>query len=144
SVWNDEHKVKWLLAHQIEYFRREDKSAWWEFFRVHELEHDELLEERKAITGLQFIRELPKDKGERNVTHRYSYSPQELSIDAGDEGIEEKGETVGSVKSISVDKYIIDIKKTAKTEHVHPSSVHVSERVDPGSLVNSLLDVANA
>ncbi len=144
SVWNDEHKVKWLLAHQIEYFRREDKSAWWEFFRVHELEHDELLEERKAITGLQFISELPKDKGERNVTHRYSYSPQELSIDEGDELIEVKGEKVGSVKSISLDKYIIDIKKTAKTEHVHPSSVHVSERVDPGSLVNSLLDVANA
>src|SRR5690606_16903037 len=31
STWNDEQKAKWLLAHQLEYFRREFKSAWWEF-----------------------------------------------------------------------------------------------------------------
>ncbi|MDZ7650287.1 MAG: hypothetical protein U5K54_25880 [Cytophagales bacterium] len=60
AIWNDDHRAKWLLANQIEYFRREDKSAWWEFFRVHELEHEELLDERKAISGLQFVSELPE------------------------------------------------------------------------------------
>ena len=46
SSWNEEHKAKWLLANQIEFFRRENKSAYWEYFRVHELEHEDLLEER--------------------------------------------------------------------------------------------------
>ncbi len=144
TQWTDEHKAKWLVAHQIEYFRREDKSAWWEYYRVHELEHEDLLDERKALTGLHFIGVLPKDKGERNVTHRYSYPPQDVSIDEGDEVVEVKGERIGTVKAHSLETYTIDIKKTGKAEHTHPTSVHVPERVDPGSLVNSLLAVANA
>ncbi len=144
SAWTDEHKAKWLVAHQIEYFRREDKSAWWEYYRVHELEHDDLLDERKALTGLQFIGVVPKEKGERNVTHRYTYPPQDVSIDAGDDIIEVKGDKIGTVKAHSLENYTIDIKKTAKAESMHPVSVHVPERVDPGSLVTSLLDVANA
>lgn len=144
ATWNDEHRAKWLLANQIEYFRREDKSAWWEFFRVHELEHDDLLDERKAISGLQFVSVLPKVGKERNVTHRYTYPPQEVSIDEGDEVIEVKGEKVGSVRSISLENYTIDIKKSATTESVHPHAVHISERVDPGSLATSLMDLAAA
>jgi len=143
ATWNNEQEVKWLLAHQIEYFRREDKSAWWEYFRVHELEQDDLLEERKAITGLRFIGELPKDKGERNVTHRYTYPPQELSIDEGDDLVEVKGDDVGSVKAISLEKLTIDIKKTGKAVDVHPISVHEKDVVRPGSLETSLLNLAN-
>jgi predicted RecB family nuclease len=142
SAWTDEHKACWLLAHQIEYFRREDKSAWWEFYRVHELEHEDLLNERKAITGLQFVSVLPKEGKERNITHRYKYPPQELSIDVGDEVIEVKGEKIGSVRGLSLEHYTIDIKKTAAAENVHPRAVHVSERVDPGSLATSLMDLA--
>lgn len=140
--WNDEHHAKWLLAHQIEYFRREDKSAWWEFYRVHELEHEELLDERKAITGLQFVQELPKEKRERNTTHRYSFPQQETSIDEGDDLIEVKGEKIGSVKAISLENGTIDIKKTEKMKDHHPRAVHVSERVDPGSLATSLMNFA--
>ncbi len=144
STWTEEHHAKWLLAHQIDYFRREDKSAWWEFYRVHELEHEELLDERKAITGLQFVSVLPKEKGERNITHRYSYPPQESSIDEGDEVIAVKGERIGTVRAISQEHYTIDIKKTGAAENIHPKAVHVSERVDPGSLATSLMDLATA
>jgi predicted RecB family nuclease len=144
STWDEEQKVKWLLAHQIEYFRREDKSAWWEFFRVHELEHEDLLDERKAITGLEFVSVLPKEGKERNQTHRYRYPPQEISVDEGDELIEVKGEKLGSVKSISLVNDTIDIKKTAKSVDIHPYAVHVSERVDPGALATSLMDLAGA
>jgi predicted RecB family nuclease len=139
-----EHKAKWLLAHQVDYFRREDKSAWWEYFRVHELEFEELLDERKAIAGLEFVEELPKAPREKNATHRYRFPPQELSIDEGDELIEVKGEKIGSVKSISLANYTIDVKKTAISKDIHPSAVHVSGRIDPGSLATSLMDLAAA
>lgn len=142
TTWNDEHKAKWLLAHQIDYFRREDKSAWWEFYRVHELEHEELLDERKAIAGLQFVGELPKQGKQRNPTHRYKFPVQEISIDEGDEVIEVKGDKIGTVVAISLEQNTIDIRKTGKTIETHPSAVHVSERVDPGSLMTSLMDLA--
>jgi uncharacterized protein len=144
ALWTDEHKAKWLLAHQVDYFRREDKSAWWEYFRVHELEFDELLDERKAIAGLEFVEELPKAPREKNATHRYRFPPQEVSIDEGDELFEVKGNKIGSVKSISLANYTIDIKKTANTKDIHPYAVHVSERIDPGSLATSLMDLAAA
>ncbi|HTE29953.1 MAG TPA: TM0106 family RecB-like putative nuclease [Chryseolinea sp.] len=144
STWTEEHEAKWLLAHQIEYFRREDKSAWWEYFRVHELEHEDLLDERKAITGLEFLAVLPKKGKERNTTHRYAYPPQELSVDEGDIVMAVKGEKIGTVKGISPENYTVDIIKTKNAENVHPAAVHVSERVDPGSLATSLMDLAAA
>lgn len=143
DTWNEEHKALWLLAHQVDYFRREDKSAWWEFYRVHELEYEDLLDERKAIAGLQFIAELPKQGRQKIPTHRYRFPEQEVSIDAGDELFEVKGDKVGTVVSISLDQNTIDIKKTGKSIDIHPASVHISERVDPGSLATSLMDLAN-
>jgi uncharacterized protein len=142
SLWTNEHAAKWLLAHQLDYFRREDKSAWWEYYRVHELEHEDLLDERKAIYGLKFLQELPKGKRERNPTHRYEFPPQELSIDEDDEIVEVKGEKIGSVKSISLENYTIDIKKNEKSVGIHPMAVHVSDVVRPGSLETSLMDLA--
>jgi len=142
ALWTAEHHAKWLLAHQIDYFRREDKSAWWEYYRVHDLEHEELLAERKAITGLEFVQQLQKQGRDRIAAQRYKYPPQEVSIDEGDELIEVKGEKIGTVQAIAPAQYTIDIKKTGKTLDKHPRSVHVSERVDPGSLATSLLTLA--
>jgi uncharacterized protein len=142
--WTEDHKVKWLLAHQIDYFRREDKSAWWEFFRVHELDPEDLLTERKALTGLKFLGEVPKKGKERNVTHRYSFLPQEHSVGEGDELYEVKGEKIGTVRAISLETYTLEIKKTAASVTIHPVSVHMSDRIDPGSLATSLMDLAAA
>ena len=142
SLWNDEHNATWLLAHQIEFFRRESKSALWEYYRVHELEHEDLMDERKAITGLEFVGVLQKEGRERNQTHRYKYPPQEVSMEEGDDLIEVKGEKIGSVKSISIQDYTIDIKKTAVTVEVHPLAVHVKEIVPIDSLATSLMNLA--
>ena len=51
---------------------------------MHEMEHEDLLDERKAVTGLEFVSVLPKIGREQNVTHRYRYPPQEISIDEDD------------------------------------------------------------
>ncbi len=146
STWTKEEEAKWLLAHQIEYFRREDKSAWWEYFRVHELEHEDLLDERKAITGLEFVEALPLAKGERTPVHRYKYPPQELSLEEGDDLVVVKSEakSFGSVKAISHENYIIDIKKTKTTIDVHPFSVHVKDVIRPGPLVASIQNLAES
>jgi uncharacterized protein len=142
STWTDEHKAKWLLAHQIDYFRREEKTAWWEFFRLHEMDDDDLFDERKAIAGLRFIKELPKEKRERNPTHRYKFPPQEISFEPGADLYEVKGDKIGTVKSISPDDNIIDIKKSGNAIQIHPSSIHVKEMVSAKILAASLRDLA--
>jgi predicted RecB family nuclease len=143
NLWTAEHHAKWLLAHQIDYFRREDKSAWWEYYRVHEMEYEDLLPERKAIAGLEFLEIVPPKKGERTPTHRYSFPSQEVSLDKDDEVHEVKGDKIGTVQTLSLINNTVDIKKMGKTENVHPKSVHVYERIDPGTLATSLMNFAD-
>ena len=142
NEWTQEHKAKWLLAHQIDYFRREMKSAFWDFYRVHELEPDEIFSERKALTGLKFVGELPKNGKERNVTHRYSFPSQECEVKEDDSITEVQGKRIGTVREISLEDNTIDIKKSPDFKDHHPVSVHVSGVVDPKPLPNSLLEVA--
>ncbi len=46
SERTDEHQAQWLLAQLLEWHRREDKSAWWEYFRL--CEADQELQEDKS------------------------------------------------------------------------------------------------
>src|SRR5205085_6591653 len=101
SKLTDLEKGRWLLANLVDYFRRENRSSGWEYFRVHELDHENLLDERNAITGLEFIERFPPKGREKNPTDRYRYPPQEIGIDEGDKLTEVLGESVGSVISIS-------------------------------------------
>ena len=51
---SDDEQARFVLAHLMEFHRREDKAAWWEYFRVLGLEQGELGDERRALTGLVF------------------------------------------------------------------------------------------
>ncbi len=143
TQWTDEHRAKWLLANQIDYFRREDKSAWWDYYRVHELDHEELLDERKAISGLAYMETLPLKGRDRVPMQRYTFPPQEIGIDEGDELHEVKGEKIGTVVDVSLEHHTVDIKKMAKTVDRHPHAVHVFDRISPDTLANSLMSLAN-
>ncbi|MBA4057319.1 MAG: nuclease, partial [Marivirga sp.] len=151
AAWTDEHHAKWLLAHQVDYFRREDKTAWWEHFRVHKMEHEELMDERKAVTGLQFIETLPLKPKEKLPTHKYRYPPQEIGLSTGDKLIEinsqseidKIGREIGSVESVSLENYTINIKKKGTAVDIHPTSLHVYDRIDPGTLWTSLMNLAD-
>ena len=142
--WNDEHHSLWLLAHQVDYFRRESRSKWWEYFRLHELDEEEALDERYAIAGLLFDKELPKQKRERNPTHRYRFPPQEVSIDEGDAVEEILRNRIGTIKSISLEDGRIDIKKTGKSIDIHPAFIHINDVIRDSTLPTSLHQFAQS
>src|SRR5439155_1639777 len=77
-------QARWLLAQMLGYFRREEKCAWWEHFRLRGLPREELLDEREAVAGLEFVRELPRTPRQRVPAHRYRFPPQETALDDGD------------------------------------------------------------
>jgi len=52
---NTEQHAKWLLAYILDWHRREEKAAWWEYFRLCDLSAEDLLEERAALSGLTFV-----------------------------------------------------------------------------------------
>jgi len=133
--WDNEEKAKWLLAHQVEFYRREMRSAWWEFFRLKDLEPNELLDERKGIFGLTFIRTLPESK--RVPIDRYSYPAQEISLDEGKELYEQQVGKIGTIYNFSLEDKTVDIKKMGTTSQIHSHALFIKDIVSPGVLVPS-------
>ena len=129
ASWGPVEKARWLLAHQLEYFRREDKCAWWEYYRIHDLDHDELLEERKALAGLAFVG--PASGEGRGPFHRYTFPEQEAAFAEDDEVHEVGGEKVkvGKVAAVDLVHRTIDIAKYSKAAGIHPAAVMVNEHV---------------
>ena len=133
-------KGRWLLAHLLEYFRREDKCNWWEYFRMHSLEHDELVRERSAISGLRFELEIPPVGRQSNPTHRYRFEPQDVTFEPEDDLVEVMGERIGYVAAIDFDQCTLDIRKRGDSVSIHPDAVFRFSWVNPEPMPESLLD----
>lgn len=133
--WGNEGQAKWLLAHQVEFYRREMRSAWWEFFRLRELEPNDMMEERKGIAGLRFQFTLPESN--RVPIDRYAYPPQEISMDSGNEVYVPQGEKIGSIHDFSIENRTVDIKKTGKTADIHPYALFIKDVVSNSALIPS-------
>jgi predicted RecB family nuclease len=134
---SEEQNAQWLLAHLIHYFDRERKNAWWEFFRVHKMDGEELLQEKSAITGLQFLEELPKRPRQRNQRYKYTYPPQEVELDTKSIIHAAMGDKLGVLEEIDVDKRIIVISQ-ANTEK--PGDVHGINIIESPIQEDSLLE----
>src|SRR5690606_4129907 len=50
-----EQHARWLLAHLLQWHRREWRSFWWEYFRLKALTAEELVHERSALGELEYV-----------------------------------------------------------------------------------------
>ena len=80
---SEEQQARWLLAHLLEWHRREDKAAWWEYYRLKELKPDDYEDERSALSGLAFMATVGGTP--RSPVHRYSFPPQDHDVRRNDE-----------------------------------------------------------
>jgi len=144
TAWDGGHRAVWLLANLLEYFRREEKCTWWEMLRLHDLDHEDLLGERKAVTGLRFLREVPGGTRPCPI-HRYAFPEQEVAFDEGDKLFEIGVRTrVGSVAAIDSSGRTLDIKRSAASRERHPAAVLVDQFISHDPLARSLLDLARS
>jgi uncharacterized protein len=136
----EEQQARWLLAHMLDYFRREDKCAWWEYFRMHELEHEDLLYEQKAVTGLTFVGQVPGGPRDKLPTHRYRFEPQDATLEVGDDLVEVMGDKIGSLAAIDLEACTLDIKKRRDSIAIDPAAVFTFEYISPVPMPESLLE----
>lgn len=125
---NEVEQGRYILAHMLDWYRREKKSFWWEFFRLKELPEDELLEERKAISFLQYTGN--REPVKRSVVDTYSFPPQECDLRQGQSVENQEGSKVGTIHEIDVDAGWLKIKKGKKVLDIpHPISVFGLENI---------------
>ncbi len=142
SEWTKKHRAYWLLAQMLEWHRREEKSAWWEYFRLCELSNDELQEDKNALGGLTYVGEVGRIK--RSIIYRYSFPPQDHTIDRALEVRDPKTrKNAGGVVAIDERNRTIDLKRGASSSAPHPTALIPFEIVDSKILCDSILRLAS-
>ena len=122
-----EQQARWLLANMLDWHRREKKAVWWEYFRLCELPEEDLVEERAALSGLEFALRIATPK--KSVVDRYRFPPQECEIRERD-GLRHQGKRFGKVEAIDVAACTIDIRKGPGVAELHPGSVFRHDDID--------------
>jgi predicted RecB family nuclease len=135
-----EQRALWILAQLLEFHRREDKSVWWEFFRLAELPAEDALDEPAALGGVEFQARVGGTK--KCPIDRYRFPPQELTIRSRSEVYASQEVKLGAIHQFDLDARTIDIKKTSATAEQHPPTVFFHQRINPRPLPDSLLRLA--
>ena len=131
-----EEHGRWLLAHSLDWHRREQKAIWWEYFRLRDLGADDLLDERAALSGLSFIG--LNGGTARAPIHRYSFPPQETEFRGGENLHRIGGNRLGTVHDISFEERWVDVKKRGDSVDIHPDAVFAHNVVDADVLADVL------
>jgi uncharacterized protein len=139
-----EQAARWLLAHALDWHRREEKVKWWEFFRMKDLSEEDLYDEKTAIAGLSLRQRMPKmSPKERAPIDQYHYPPQECSIKLRDTLYTLDEQKFGDVVAADVVARTIDVKKPIKLDGFHPSSVFAHSRFPTDEQSDSILRLAD-
>jgi predicted RecB family nuclease len=110
---NEAVRAKWLLAHLLDYYRREDKPVWWRIFD--QRKHPELLEESdsEAIAGLVLRDDMPPFKlkaRDRNFVYTYSFPEQQHNLGSRAPQCPHTGKDAGPVVLIDDARNLLQIK----------------------------------
>jgi len=142
TQWTEEHRAIRLLAQMLEWHRREEKSAWWEYFRLCDLSDDELEEDKSALGGLEFVAEVARIK--RSIIYRYSFPPQDHAIDRALEVRDPRtGKNAGELVAFDERNRTIDLKRGASSSVPHPTALIPYDIVDSAVLSHSILRIAS-
>jgi uncharacterized protein len=136
-----EQEACWVLAQLLEWHRREEKVARWEYFRLNDMSADELVDEAAGLGYLTYDDRLEKTK-RGVVVDRYSFPPQDTDI-RGDDSVyvpgAKKPAQFATVEAIDLGKGKIDLRKgSAKAEH-HPKAIFTHDNIRNADAIASLL-----
>jgi len=131
---------KWILANLLEWHRREEKGIWWEFYRLKDLNEDELLDEKSGLSGLEFQDTVGGTA--KCPIHRYSFPIQDADLRSGKKLHNVGGNKLGEIVEISNELQHVDIKKRGDSADIHPGAVYTHEFVGSKPMQDSLIRLA--
>ncbi|WP_114217093.1 TM0106 family RecB-like putative nuclease [Ochrobactrum sp. 3-3] len=136
---NDDQQGRWILANLLDYHRREEKSVWWELFRLSDLSAEDLMDERAGLSGLSFIDAVGGTA--KAPIHRYSFPPQETELRGGEDLRNLGGARLGKIEAMALEYCTVDIKKRQDSAGIHPQAVFAHKFVNKDVVKNALVRI---
>jgi hypothetical protein len=136
---NAEQQGRWLLAHTLDWHRREKKALWWEYFRLADLAVEDLLDEPAGLAGLSFTGVTGGTA--KAPVHRYHFPPQETELRGDEELRNLGGAKLGKVEAISLEERWIDIKKRGDDATLHLEALFAHKDIDASVLAEALVRI---
>jgi len=134
-----EQQARWILAHTLDWHRREEKTVWWEYFRLSGLSGEDLFDERAALGGLTHVGGVGGTA--KAPVHRYRFPAQETELRGGESLRRVGGEKLGKIEDISLDERVVDIKKRRDSANLHPEAVFAHDVIGTAVLAEALMRV---
>lgn len=135
-----EEQGKYILANMLDWYRREDKSFWWEKFRILDLSTEELLEEKCALAYLTYTGECVAEK--KSFIQTYSFPEQECDLSNGKSLQNMEGKGMGTIVSIDFKKRLVKIKKGESIVNQHPEAVFSHIYISPKKKEEAIIALA--
>lgn len=135
-----EQRARRVLSHLVGWHWREQKSAWWEYYRAKELPPAERLEDRAVLHGLSY--EGVVGQVAKSHLHRYRFPLQEHSLRAKQEA--EDPDTGKGASVYDVGASHIDLKRGKTSKAGHPRSLIATGPIDTQLQEQTLLAVAKS
>ncbi len=132
-----EEHARWLLAHLLEWHRREEKAAWWEYFRLRDLPLEDYFDERSALAELRFVGTVGGT--DRRPIHRYAFPPQDSDVRLHDLVCVPDGSAIGDVEAFDPGARTVDVRHSGKRAGERPAFVFMRRNVSPGPKPTALL-----
>ncbi|MBF0400372.1 MAG: TM0106 family RecB-like putative nuclease [Magnetococcales bacterium] len=110
-----DHEFRELVAHLLEFHRREAKPQWWAVFDRQGQTDEELVEDAECLGGLRSDLKQPPYQEKRSTVFPYRFPPQETKLRAGDSCLRaDTLERAGEIVELNTSTRLVRIKKGAK------------------------------
>ncbi len=130
----------WLLAQLLDWFRREEKAYWWEYFhRLNDLTDEERIEDDGCIGGLEFQGIVGTVK--KSEVLRFTFPPQENDIDAGSTVDDARtGKSPGKITLVDQIGGVLELTRSLKRhDEPYPTALIPAERYTSDDQRESLM-----
>ena len=118
---SEDEAARWLLAALLDWHRRDDRQAWWDYFRLRELPLDDLVGESEPLGGLVYDRVVGQEL-QSNI-HRLTFPPQDHKVTRGSDGWEDETGRRISVVDVDDEHGVLLIKRGKKNDAPPPRAL---------------------
>lgn len=141
-----EAQARWLLAHMLDWHRREEKVEWWERYRLSELTDEELFDEDCGLAGLTWVERLPPpSKRVKAPTDRYQYEPQNTAWVVDDDVFAQGSrDSFGKVVAVDPVNRRVDIRKKHAGADNHPTAMYTHAIIPGGDQASALYSLGES